>query len=893
MSDNSDGKQNGDQEATDAKNFEPSNDKFWDALSKKVGVTMPSLLKLVLEKLGCDSESALRDIQKNRIKEMEVFVQEKLGKRMSPEVRKKYLGMFHEDYSDFEFLPGHASILLDIGQKLKDVEGKIFVRSPRQNVSPKPRTVRADSSGVDADDGLIEDTRILTTIISSELTRSYNLTSDAPLFLVNLSSTYSGTVLCQIGPCKARNHKQVISRSKTRPWSTYNFYRHVRSEHTQTDPPPKKQLRMTESEENSETLDDPGINADNNNNNAAGHSQYSRSEKRKRMLTVAALGCNRLTDYWPILNEIERVVKENNSLHSQIRTLMSRITENGDKPAEISHFLQALNASAQKNAQRKKGGERYDNEINLFATHFFMLAGPKVYADLEGNLPKALPSISTCQRTIKLNKQDLIDGQYRWRELSNFLEERGYPREVIVQEDATRCVAGVQYNSSNNQMVGFRVPLSVTGLPAVAQFPADSEVVMRRHFEDAPLAKNVYCILAQPLVDKASSFILCCFGSDNKFTAVQVASRWHLEEKEAAKFNIVVKMRATDGDSRCLSAMQARLFKAVTNPLQWHFWFRADINEKNVCIQDPTHVATKLRNLLLRKHILPMGNFYVSVTHIEVLLKSVSKDHHMLVSGDINGSDRMNFRSAEKLFSQTVTDILESDIPDAIGTAVFLKMARFATESFLSKSLSPSERLRMLWTANFFNRGWRAWIKKTPQYNLKNNFLTSNCYLCMEINAHCFLILIRYYRDNVDQLEKGAFAPWMWGSQKCESTFRHLRSMGTTQSTVINFTVLECLQKLARVRLEEDIRNELSSKYFFKSSRRTGKKHEGEILSELCNFPNDSEILNIVVRESRKSAQKQLNDLGMCIDIPVVFSSLKESEFEADDDYQVHIKIQL
>lgn len=53
--------------------------------------------------------------------------------------------------------------------------------------------------------------------------------------------------------------------------------------------------------------------------------------------------------------------------------------------------------------------------------------------------------------------------------------------------------------------------------------------------------------------------------------------------------------------------------------------------ERPVFIQDTVHIGTKLKTRLLKPNILlPMGNFTVSVSHIEILIDSFSKDKHFL-----------------------------------------------------------------------------------------------------------------------------------------------------------------------------------------------------------------------------------------------------------------------
>ncbi|KAK3917225.1 Protein FAM218A [Frankliniella fusca] len=755
---------------------------------------------------------------------------------------------------------------------------------------------------------------IICKIIDNALARDFLLKkNDDPgenFFVLTVNTPMEGTILCKIGECKKRTHTIAISRSKTRAWSVYNFYRHIRSSHlseeaekSQKRTKRQRKLDFSNIEKSKESIessqeflsdnpDSPPSLIDDHNEDSGNQEEndstsiwqlpkYQRSERNKRGLETAAQSSHTITEYWPVLNKIEAAIKENESLHTTVRLLLAKLSEVPESPPTISNFLMCLNDSAAKNANKKKGGERYTDELSLIATHFFMLAGPKAYSDLYGNLPKVIPCPSTVENVMKRNKSILVEGEFRWKALSEFLEERGYPREVVMQEDATKCIGCVQYDPSSNQMIGFVPDLDNRGLPEILKFPATSEDVMRGYFESKETSQYVYCILARPLKDFASSFVVSCFGTNNKFKADHVKARWPYELQAAAAHNIQIKVFSSDGDTRCLSTMRELMFQACGNPLSWHFWFRATLDLKVVCVQDPTHVATKLRNLLLRSKILCVGDYYISVNHIRFMMENTSKDQHKLADEDINPKDRMNFKSAEKLFSKTVTTLMQLSKSESKGTCVFLDMANAVTEAFLDRKLEPLDRIEMLWKATFFYRGWRQWVSSHPFYTLKDNFLTSNTYLCIEINAHALLILVRYYRDHSGEPDVGEFCPWLWSSQGCESLFRAVRSMTTTFCTVMNFTVREFLQKVSRATLEEDIKNRLGSKFFFSKSRREGKTRDG--VSSTWHFPSDQEILK-VIEATRNVAQVSLNRLGVDSDIPNVFSSLPEVEPESSED---------
>lgn len=67
-------------------------------------------------------------------------------------------------------------------------------------------------------------------------------------------------------------------------------------------------------------------------------------------------------------------------------------------------------------------------------------------------------------------------------------------------------------------------------------------------------------------------------------------------------------------------------------------------------VQDTTHIATKLRNRLLKPNIiLPLGTHRINIGHLKSLVANVQKNVHGLCMTDVCPIDRMNFSSFHKL----------------------------------------------------------------------------------------------------------------------------------------------------------------------------------------------------------------------------------------------------
>lgn len=268
---------------------------------------------------------------------------------------------------------------------------------------------------------------------------------------------------------------------------------------------------------------------------------------------------------------------------------------------------------------------------------------------------------------------------------------------------------------------------------------------------------------------------------------------------------------SSDGDTRLLKSMmyQSKNLFSCNSCL-------GDIivDTNNICcIQDVIHILTKLRNRLLKLGIvLPMGNKIVSNSHLKILINNVKKDIHGLVMKDIDPDDRMNYSSMEKVMQPRVLEALTAHVPNSDATVMYIKICSEIASSLYSVDLSPTERIYKIWHATFFFRIWKKWLKsfncekkgakKTKTYKLSENFITSNTYSCIEINAHNLISSIKMFRDNgLDAY----FLPVLFNSQPNEELFRQLRSMGTINFTKINFTMLELLHMVSRVELQNEI----------------------------------------------------------------------------------------
>lgn len=245
---------------------------------------------------------------------------------------------------------------------------------------------------------------------------------------------------------------------------------------------------------------------------------------------------------------------------------------------------------------------------------------------------------------------------------------------------------------------------------------------------------------------------------------------------------------SSDGDPKLLSAM---VYGIVHQ------------NNEICCIQDATHVATKLRNRLLNSGVeLTIGIKHASVQHLKASIRNVNKSVHGLNEGDASPVDRQNFRSFQKVVDARVVEALQAHVPNSEGTVKYLEICAEVTSSFLEFDLKPTERIFRMYHALYFLRICRNYIKSSRHLTLMKNFISHNAYTRIEMNAKNMLMLMRKFREeNAPHL----FIITIFDSQTCEKAFRQLRSMGTVDFTRINFTLYDVLHMIGRIEVQNDI----------------------------------------------------------------------------------------
>lgn len=299
-------------------------------------------------------------------------------------------------------------------------------------------------------------------------------------------------------------------------------------------------------------------------------------------------------------------------------------------------------------------------------------------------------------------------------------------------------------------------------------------------------------------------------------------------------------------------------------------------NEQTVSyIQDPIHEALKLRNFLLKSsRIIPMGHLQVSISHLKVLINQFPKNTHGLVVSDVFPDDRQNFKSYEKITTEKVLQALANGVIGSEATIKYLNLCKQITQAFTEPNLKPDQRIYFIWNSLYFFRAWRKWIQRSD-YSLDKNFISSNAFACLEINAYGLLHLIVKFRDARTPQN---FLPALFQSQTCENTFRQMRSMSTAYWTRINFTLLDLLYIIRRIELQ----NELAYSKLIKMGLSIPSfRHNLSSCEAMHELPSDEEIQSILQR-ARDNAISEAFIFGMdIVELDILHCEIKKTEIRA------------
>lgn len=261
---------------------------------------------------------------------------------------------------------------------------------------------------------------------------------------------------------------------------------------------------------------------------------------------------------------------------------------------------------------------------------------------------------------------------------------------------------------------------------------------------------------------------------------------------------------------------------------------------------------------------------------------------HQLTATTLNPVDRQNFKSAERICHPEILALLKEHVPGSEGTVKYLEIMRNYIDAFMSPSLTPLERVYKCWYSIFLVRIWRQFVtSKSEILKVSENFLTSNCYSCLEQNAHS-LVMILLYLKRINRPD--LFNIMLYGSQPCESFYRQIRSLTPTYSTVTNCTVKEIIERVSKIQLQNEINGDSASNILYPEKLKSCNSqqidpislpNQDEILKMIAQAEEDAKVDAIKMNLIKTYAKKKKFGIGIK---PFVSKKMKHISTKSDDE---------
>lgn len=568
-----------------------------------------------------------------------------------------------------------------------------------------------------------------------------------------------------------------------------------------------------------------------------------------------------ITDYFEI-SSFAATIDESPDIRSEINSICGL-----EKTASVKPVLNILYENAKQNSLKSKTAHQHNDTVMDFATSLKCLVGKSGYEFIQTNLGNALPSVSTVNR--KISQQTPIkEGEFLFKDVKRHLLKWDCPPYIHIHVDDTRVLNRVEYDSVTDRFVGLCLPINRdSGLPECNAFVLHTFGEIKEAYDTGTISKYAHCVVAKP-VTAAPAFVFFVLGTDSSYNHEVIGVRWNYITTEFSKIGITVLTFGADGAGPFIKTMitEGNLFKRGIGqvPESWTFYLMNDLKKKGLYVQDFVHLLAKMRTrLLLPSNILVLGNETACSTHMNLMVNKFSKEEHGLSIRSIDIKDKQNYSSIELMLKEGVFQCLLKlgKKINTTGTIMYLNLMKNIRDAFLNKSISPRERLYLSWKTLYFFRIWRVWLKKNG-YNELDHFVSGNVYVCLELNCHMLINLIY-------NVIRGIFPPeslrtWLSGSQGCEETFRMLRSMTPTFSTIVNFSIKGIIQRIHKLNHLSSVESSESITFPRVQRRLLHFKEEGK--ETLSMYDLSLESLESLIAEAKNDAVKLCEEVGMVLE---------------------------
>lgn len=276
-----------------------------------------------------------------------------------------------------------------------------------------------------------------------------------------------------------------------------------------------------------------------------------------------------------------------------------------------------------------------------------------------------------------------------------------------------------------------------------------------------------------------------------------------------------------------------------------------------VMIQDSKHALKTMRNNLFSgARALVLGNHLAMYSHARDLAFT-EIDGHPLYHRDVEKMDRQDDNAATRLFSAAALNFVREHHADRLGFSVYLFVMGEVVDAYQSRTISHSERLRMVFRCRYFLRLWRRFLQ-AGRYPETKYYISREANDILEKLVAGLLGLIYVYRDKFQG--RYPLLPWLHSTEICEHVFAECRKL------IKDFTHLNFL--FMNVRLHTLLRASLSlARGTDPKARANGYSHayldpETARIESLAVFPSDEEV-GIVSHQAWDEAVSLLSLVGI------------------------------
>lgn len=140
---------------------------------------------------------------------------------------------------------------------------------------------------------------------------------------------------------------------------------------------------------------------------------------------------------------------------------------------------------------------RYNDEIRKVAMWHYIRAGKSFYDFSSRNMN--LPSLKAVQRDMIHYHGKMMECQLDFDGVAAAIKAYNFPPELSILEDGTKITEGVEFDASQNVLLGLVSPMkNTTGMPETHFFKAQSAHDIISSIQNNAKAKYVQVILVKP-----------------------------------------------------------------------------------------------------------------------------------------------------------------------------------------------------------------------------------------------------------------------------------------------------------------------------------------------------------------------------------------------------------